>query len=121
MKNQTKNNTKLPSLALSLIPVGTLLTAIVSVIITQGSEAALSVSHYILFGAAVLAAILALVFTGRTWKQLLQGLIKSAKQTMPAIPVLLSIATVSASWMMSGVVPTLIGDPEPYVIFVSHL
>ncbi|MBR1963769.1 MAG: sodium:proton antiporter [Muribaculaceae bacterium] len=108
MKNQTKNNTKLPSLALSLIPVGTLLTAIVSVIITQGSEAALSVSHYILFGAAVLAAILALVFTGRTWKQLLQGLIKSAKQTMPAIPVLLSIATVSASWMMSGVVPTLI-------------
>lgn len=27
---------------------------------------------------------------------------------MPAIPVLLSIATVSASWMMSGVVPTLI-------------
>ena len=109
MKDQTKNNnTKLPSLALSLIPVGTLLTAIVSVIITQGSEAALSVSHYILFGAAVLAAILALVFTGRTWKQLLQGLIKSAKQTMPAIPVLLSIATVSASWMMSGVVPTLI-------------
>lgn len=108
MKNQTKNNTKLPSLALSLIPVGTLLTAIVSVIITQGSEAALSVSHYILFGAAVLAAILALVFTGRTCKQLLQGLIKSAKQTMPAIPVLLSIATVSASWMMSGVVPTLI-------------
>lgn len=108
MKDQTKNNTKLPSLALSLIPVGTLLTAIVSVIITQGSEAALSVSHYILFGAAVLAAILALVFTGRTCKQLLQGLIKSAKQTMPAIPVLLSIATVSASWMMSGVVPTLI-------------
>ena len=109
MKHQTKNsNTKLPSLALSLIPVGTLLTAIVSVIITQGSEAALSVSHYILFGAAVLAAILALVFTGRTCKQLLQGLIKSAKQTMPAIPVLLSIATVSASWMMSGVVPTLI-------------
>lgn len=109
MKDQTKNsNTKLPSLALSLIPVGTLLTAIVSVIITQGSEAALSVSHYILFGAAVLAAILALVFTGRTCKQLLQGLIKSAKQTMPAIPVLLSIASVSASWMMSGVVPTLI-------------
>lgn len=82
--------------------------AIVSVIITRGSEAALSVSHYILFGAAVLAATLAVVFTDCTWKQLWQGLCKSARQTVPAVPVLLSIATVSATWMMSGVVPTLI-------------
>lgn len=111
LKNKTTNKSqsvKLPSFALSLVPVGTLLSAIVSVIVVCGSEAALSVSYFLLFGAAVLAALLAVLFVGRTWSQLWKGLCESARQTVPAVPVLLSIATVSATWMMSGVVPTLI-------------
>jgi NhaC family Na+:H+ antiporter len=40
--------------------------------------------------------------------RLWMGLRKSASQILPAIPILVFIATVSATWMMSGVVPALI-------------
>lgn len=36
------------------------------------------------------------------------GMYKSAKQIIPAIPILLLIAMVSASWMFGGIVPSLI-------------
>lgn len=106
--NKITNDLSRPSFIVSLIPITVLLIAIVGVIISRGADAALSVTHYILFGSAVLTALIARIGYKCSYKQLLRGLKKSATQTIPAIPVLISIATVSATWMMSGVVPSLI-------------
>lgn len=85
-----------------------LLFTIIGVIISCGAEATQAISHYILFGCAVLTALIATVGYRCSYKQLWQGLLKSSRQTIPALPILISIATVSATWMMSGVVPSLI-------------
>lgn len=106
--NKINEELKRPPFLVSLIPIMLLLIAIVSVIISRGADSALSVTHYILFGAAVLTALIAHLGYKCSYKQLWQGLKKSATQTIPAVPVLISIATVSATWMMSGVVPSLI-------------
>lgn len=37
-----------------------------------------------------------------------KGLRKSAGQILPAVPLLIFIAMISATWMMSGVVPAMI-------------
>ena len=106
--NENKTLKKLPSLWVSLLPVMSLLLAIVIIIIKSGAETAQAVSHYILLGAAVLTTFMAKLFYCCPWRQLWHGLKQSASQILPAIPVLALIGTVSASWMMGGVVPVLI-------------
>ena len=54
----------MPSLTVSLIPVGALLATIVGVIIFRGAETAQAISHYILLGAAVVTASVVVVVTG---------------------------------------------------------
>ncbi len=97
-----------PSFIVSLIPIMALLLTITGVIICQGADAALSISQYILLGAAVLTALIAKFVYKCSNVRLWRGLKKSASQILPAVPILIFIATVSATWMMSGVVPTLI-------------
>lgn len=98
----------MPSLFWSLVPVSVLLLAIIAVIVVWGADAALTSSHYILFATAMLTAFIAVVGYRCSFRRLWLGLRKSAVQIMPAIPILIFIATVSATWMMSGVVPALI-------------
>ena len=97
-----------PSFILSIIPIVALLTTLVGIIIVKGADAAQSISYLILLGASVLTLILSAVFCPQPMKNIFEGLKKSAKQILPAIPILIFIATVSATWMLSGVVPTLI-------------
>ncbi len=108
MKENNQISAKVPSLAISLIPISVLLITIITVIVICGADAAQAVSHYILLGAAVLSALIAIVGYNCSLAQLWSGMRKSAKQILPAVPILIFIATVSATWMMSGVVPTLI-------------
>lgn len=65
-------------------------------------------SPYALVGAAAFAWLLWRVTPGGTHKQMYQGMMQSTRSTMPALPLLVCIAMVSATWMLSGVVPTLI-------------
>lgn len=106
--NNVGNGTKTPSFVVSLIPVAVLLAAIVIMIITSGAEAAQAVSHYILLAAAVLTTAIAVIGYKCRWSTLWHGIKRSATQILPAVPILALIGTVAATWMMSGVVPTLI-------------
>lgn len=65
-------------------------------------------SHYILLGAATAAALLSITLTKRPIKLLAMGIAKSAGQIIPAVIILFFIGTISATWMLSGVVPALI-------------
>lgn len=65
-------------------------------------------SHFILLGAACVAALLSVTLTKRPKKLLAMGIAKSAGQILPAVAILFFIGTLSATWMLSGVVPALI-------------
>lgn len=105
---KTNSPNKLPSFGISLIPIIILLGAIVSIIVIKGADEALLVSKYILLISAFITAIIAVKFYKCPVSRLLKGLLRSAHQVLPAIVILFFIATVSATWMLSGVVPALI-------------
>ena len=97
-----------PSLVASLIPIAALISGLVAVIVTSGADAVQNMSQPILLTGALIALLIAIVFYRRPMKAFRIGLMKSASQILPTVPILLMIGTVSATWMLSGVVPTLI-------------
>lgn len=97
-----------PSFLLSIIPIVALLATLVGIIIIKGADAAQSISYLILLGASVLTLTLSAIFCRQPLTNIIDGIKKSATQILPAIPILIFIATVAATWMLSGVVPTLI-------------
>ena len=103
MKKQQK-----PSFIISITPIIALLSTLIGIILIKGADAAQSVSHFILLGAAIFTLILSFIFSPQPLKDIVQGIKKSATQILPAVPILVFIATVAATWMLSGVVPTLI-------------
>lgn len=102
------NKPNSPSFALSLLPVLALILSLVGVIVARGADSVQTASYVILPSAALLAVVLSLAFTSRRPRALVIGMLKSARQILPALPVLLLIGGVSTTWMLSGVVPTMI-------------
>lgn len=97
-----------PGLALSLMPVGLLLCSMALMIIIGGAGAVQDYSPWLLLGAGVAGAVASLVVCRCPFRRLWGGLLRSGRQIVPSIPILLLIGTVSATWMLSGVVPVLI-------------
>ena len=60
----------------------------------------------LLFGAVIASAIG--MGQGFTWKMIQEGMVKSIKSSLGAILILLVIGALSGTWMISGVVPTMI-------------
>ncbi len=98
----------LPSLGLSAIPLVALLVALPVLIIINGADAVAEFGPWILLACAFLAILLSVIGKTATKRGLKVGLLRSAVQILPAIPILICIAMVSTTWMASGVVPTLI-------------
>ncbi|MCM1292596.1 MAG: sodium:proton antiporter [Bacteroides sp.] len=90
------------------MPLLVLLGSIAGIIAVDGASAVQDYSYIILGCAAVVCILLAATFTRLRSRSLHIGIIRSARQILPAIPILALIGTVSATWMLSGVVPTLI-------------
>lgn len=101
-------STRMPSVAVSAIPVFALLASLVCTIVLRGADSVLDMSPWLLGGAAGIALALTLVTTRRPLILLWYGLVRSGRQILPAVPILLLIGTLSASWMLSGTVPLLI-------------
>lgn len=77
-------------------------------LVTKGTDAISEYSQLILLSAALLAFCISRIFCPCRWSMLKIGIYKSAKQILPAVPILLLIAMVSATWMYGGIVPSLI-------------
>lgn len=106
LTHKTRNNA--PSLVLSLLPVAMMLCSLVAIIIFEGSDAISSYSPFILLISALVAVTLSLASRTCSRKGLASGLKRSSTQILPAIPLLILIAIISTTWLLSGVVPTLI-------------
>ncbi len=111
MNNQTPYNQtirELPSLTMSLLPVAFMLTSLIGIMLTVGSDAISDFSPTILLVSAMLAVLLSVISNTYNQSRLLQGLRRSSSQILPAVPLLILIAMISTTWLLSGVVPTLI-------------
>lgn len=81
---------------------------LVGVLVFAGADSISVFGPWSLLGASVLAVVLS-YFTGSLCRRgITVGLRRSARQILPAVPMLIFIAMVSTTWMLSGVVPTLI-------------
>lgn len=109
MKNHSIFGSRnLPSLGISLIPISFLFVALISIIIFSGADAVSEFGPAILLSSTAIALGLAMAGRVASRRGLAVGLKRSAVQILPAVPILICIALVATTWMLSGVVPTLI-------------
>ena len=102
-----KKNSREPNLLEALIPL-IILIALLSFNVVIYNDTATSGPNQI---ALILAAVVAALIGGRlgyTWKQLQNGMVKSINSAMPAILILLIIGALSGTWMLAGIVPSMI-------------
>jgi NhaC family Na+:H+ antiporter len=103
-----KTRRRAPSIGFSLIPIALLLLGVISVIIFRGADDVQTYAKPLMLAAGCVAIAIARLHCHRSWRIIGLGLRKSWLQIVPAVVALFLIGTVSATWMLSGVVPTLI-------------
>lgn len=99
---------RVPSLAMAMVPLVILVVGFIGVIISMGSLATADAAPLILLAASGAALITARIGRCLSPRSLKVGFIRSARQVLPAIPILGCIALLSTTWMTSGTVPLLI-------------
>ena len=97
-----------PGLMLSVVPIALLIISLVAIIASFGAYSVQDYSPYVLLAVAAVAFSLTMLCTSRSLRLIGLGLAKSARQILPALPILLLIAMLSTTWMLSGVVPLLV-------------
>ena len=93
---------------LALIPLAVLVALQVLVIREFGSDALDGASQTALLVAAAVAVLIGMVFFKVPWKSIDHAISENIRTVGGAILILFLIGAVSGSWMMSGVVPTMI-------------
>lgn len=93
---------------IALIPLATLIALQVVVIREFGSDALDGASQTALLFAAAVAVAMGMIFYKVPWSSIDSAIGQNIKTMGPAILILFLIGAVSGSWMMSGVVPTMI-------------
>lgn len=93
---------------IALIPLATLIALQVVVIREFGSDALDGASQTVLLFAAAVAVAMGMIFYKVPWSSIDSAIGQNIKTIGPAILILFLIGAVSGSWMMSGVVPTMI-------------
>ena len=99
---------KKPGLLLSLVPVLTLIALLVTGVSIFGDELTSGPSQLALFGAAVVTALIGMFVLKIPWSHFEETVGNNFKSTSAAIIILLSIGALTATWMLSGIVPTMI-------------
>ncbi len=109
MKQQNCDATeRKPSVWISLIPLLTLVVLLVLVIRSYGSDALSGASQVALLVSAAVCVALSMGVYGCKWQRLEDEVVDNVKSSAVAIIILLFIGSIAGTWMLSGVVPTLI-------------
>lgn len=106
MTNQ--NTPKMPSWQVSLIPFVALIVTIFFVIRFFGADALDGASQVSLIFASVVVVAISMIFYKVPWKKFEEAISDNIKSIASAILILLLIGAISGSWMVSGIVPTMI-------------
>ena len=97
-----------PSWWISLIPFVVLVSILSVVIYVFGSDALSGASQVSLMFAAGVTVVLAMTLYRIPWKKFEEAILDNITSVGTSIVILLLIGAVSGSWMVSGVVPTMI-------------
>ena len=92
---------------LALIPMAVLVAILALVIKAFGVDAIEGGSQIALLVASSVAAFIAIVVCGRKWSTLEDAIMDNVRTSASAIIILLLIGAIAGTWMLSGVVPTL--------------
>ncbi|MGN0188764.1 MAG: Na+/H+ antiporter NhaC family protein, partial [Candidatus Cryptobacteroides sp.] len=108
MRNRLTDSTGRPSWAVSLIPFAVLACVMIVVIRIFGADALLGGSQVaLLFSSGVVVAISMLVYK-IPWITFEDSICDNIRSVGTAVLILLLIGAIAGSWMVSGIVPTLI-------------
>ena len=102
------NPIKIPSPLLSLVPILVLVTLLFVTIRTFGSDVLSGGSQVVLLTATAVCCLIAMGYSKVRWKAIELAMINNISGVATALIILLIIGALSGSWMISGVVPTLI-------------
>ena len=99
---------KTPHWGISLIPFIVLAATLFLVILGFGSDALAGGSQVALILSAGFTVVLAMILYKIPWKVFEESILDNITSVGTSIVILLLIGAVSGSWMVSGVVPTMI-------------
>ena len=99
---------KTPSAIVSLLPFVFLVAVLSVVIYVFGTDALSGASQVALLFAAGFTVVLSMVLYKTSWKVFEESILDNITSVGTSIVILLLIGAVSGSWMISGVVPTMI-------------
>ena len=92
----------------ALIPLFVLISGIASILVVCGPDNIQMLSQPLLIMCGLIALAIARIYRRPLRRPLQVSAYKSMTQALPVLAILLLIGTVSATWMFSGVVPSLI-------------
>ena len=103
-----RKESRRPSAALSLVPLAVLVGLLILVIRRFGSDAIEGGSQIALLSGAAVCVILAVFVCRCEWQRLEDAILDNIHTSASSIVILLLIGAIAGTWMVSGVVPTLI-------------
>ncbi|MDE2697371.1 MAG: Na+/H+ antiporter NhaC, partial [Gemmatimonadota bacterium] len=95
-----------PSIWQSLLPVGVLILLLVASVNFFGEDASYGPNQIALILSAMVCALIGLRL-GFTWKQMQEAMVKGVSLSMGAIFILLVVGSLIGTWILGGVVPTM--------------
>ncbi len=95
-----------PSIWQSLLPVGILILLLVASVNFFGEDASYGPNQIALILSAMVSALIGLRL-GFTWKQMQGAMVKGVSLSMGAIFILLVVGSLIGTWILGGVVPTM--------------
>lgn len=103
-----KKLTTYPSPFFSILPIAILMVLLYFTIGSFGSDALSGASQVCLLIATAICAAIGMTGYGIKWKDIEHAIVNNIAGVSSALIILLIIGALSAAWMLSGVVPTLI-------------
>ena len=102
------NPQKIPSPLLSLVPVFVLVGLLFFAIRIFGGDTMEGASQLVLLIATAVCILIAMTYCRVQWKQIETAIVRNISGVTTALLILLLIGALSGSWMVSGIIPTLI-------------
>jgi NhaC family Na+:H+ antiporter len=98
---------KKPSFLQALIPIAVLIALLTLNVIVLGNDAIAGANQIALLLASGVAGIIAFR-CGFTWEEIEGSIVKSISSAMAAMLILLTIGSLAGTWLLSGIVPSMI-------------
>ncbi|MDO4736544.1 MAG: Na+/H+ antiporter NhaC family protein [Bacteroidia bacterium] len=115
---------KKPSILLALVPITVLVLLIVIGVYLFGEDLTSGPSQIALITGSVVAALICLLYLKIPWEKIEEGMMDNMSKTTSALFIVLMIGALTASWTLSGVVPSIVYyglkiiDPSVFLVVV---